>query len=57
MIDAVVTKIIWSEPKFYYKKYWVKVGFNVMCGSGTTALMFDTIEEAKALKVGYEFLT
>jgi hypothetical protein len=54
LIDAVVTRIISRSPRFYYKKYWVKVEFNAMGVLGVKNLMFNTIEEAEALKVGHE---
>lgn len=56
LLDAKVTKIISSKPKFKYDKYLVKVEYECYGLNSSTYLMFDTENEALDLKIGHEFL-
>lgn len=59
-LDGYVEEVI-SEP--YYNDYesgisrwWVKVSYVCEGIRSTTTLMFDTREEAEAVRTGYKFL-
>lgn len=54
-INAYVTKIIDDKPKFKYGKFWLTVEFDSYGTIGQCDLMFSTREEAKKIKIGYEF--
>ena len=56
LIDAFVTKIISRKPIFEFDKYWMKVEYKCCGLNSTTNLMFDTEEQAKAIKIGDKFL-
>lgn len=55
LVDCYVTKVL-TEPYFKYEKWWVKVEFNSygFCSYGTN-IMFDSLDEANNVKVGYKF--
>lgn len=53
-IDAWVIAVISGVYK-NYGKFWVKVSYTDMGGSGETTLMFDTPGEAIDVKEGYKF--
>lgn len=59
-LDGYVEEVL-SEP--YYDDYdsgifrwWVEVSYTCEGTESTTILMFDTREEAEAVKPGYKFL-
>lgn len=53
-IDAWVIAVISGVYK-NYGKFWVKVAYTDMGGTGETTLMFDTLGEALDVKEGYKF--
>lgn len=53
-VDAYVEEVI-GNPYYDNYKYWQKVKYSSYGISGTTTLMFDTIEQALSLFVGYKF--
>lgn len=55
LIDATVTSIS-DQVEIKYDKYFIKVTYIDMGGEGETFLMFDTLDEIKALEIGYKFL-
>lgn len=55
LIDHWVTAIL-SEPEERYNKFWVRVSYDCIGGKGESNLMFDTLEEAKQIKVNDKFL-
>lgn len=54
LIDATVTKVLSGVYK-NYNKFWVKVERDDIGGKSETTLMFDTLGDALAVKVGYKF--
>ncbi|WP_199722574.1 hypothetical protein [Parabacteroides sp. AF17-3] len=54
LIDAFVNKVL-SGVYEQYGKFWVKVSYTDMGGSGETTLMFDNPSEAIDVKEGYKF--
>ncbi len=54
LIDAFVNKVL-SGVYEQYGKFWVKVSYTDMGGSGETTLVFDTPGEAIDVKEGYKF--
>ena len=55
LIDATVVAVL-STPYEKYNKWWVDVNCVDMGGESKTNLMFDTIEEAEKVGLGYQFL-
>lgn len=56
LLDAYVTKIK-GEPVFKYGKWFVSVEANCYGSPTESELMFDTEEEARAVKIGHHYLT
>ena len=54
LVDAYVTAIL-AAPEYKYLKWWVKVEADVYGSKQQTELMFGTLDEALALKVGFKF--
>lgn len=54
LIDAFVNKVL-SGVYEQYGKFWVKVSYTDMGGSGEPPLVFDTPGEAIDVKEGYKF--
>lgn len=54
LIDAFVNNVL-SGVYEQYDKFWVKVSYTDMGGTGETTLMFDTPGEAIDVKEGYKF--
>lgn len=55
LIDCVVKEIIGSTIK-QYDKWWLKVSYNDIGIGGVTSIMFETIEDAQDVEIGYKFL-
>lgn len=56
LIDAVVTKV-YGEPVKLYNKWWVPCEYVSFGHTGTTRLMFESKEDAEAVKEGFRFVT
>lgn len=56
LLDAYVKEVL-SEPYQAYGRWWVKVKAECWGQYGEHEIMCDTIDEAKAIKVGHKFLT
>ena len=57
LIDGFVKSVISKKPYKRYDKWWVAVTFTAHSDKvGSTVLMFNTLEEALEVKVGYKFL-
>lgn len=54
-INAVVCEII-EEPYQKYNKFWQAVKYISYGVEGKTVLMFDSLEDCKKVKKGYQFL-
>lgn len=59
VIDAWVTKVL-CEPYYhcygsYRPRWWVKVEAEDMGGTTTDTLVFNTLEEAEKVQLGYKF--
>jgi hypothetical protein len=54
-LEAKVTKIISSKPKFEHNKWWINVEYDCYGLYSQTYLMFNTEESALDLKVGFIF--
>ena len=57
LIDGFVKSVISKKPYKKYGKWWVAVTFTAHSDRiGSTALMFDNLEDALKVKKGYKFL-
>lgn len=56
LVNCYVVEIL-GEPYEKYGRWWVSVRFDSYGVFSTTNLMFDSREEALAVKIGYEFLS
>ncbi len=55
LIEHWITAIL-SEPEERYNKFWVRVAYTCEGGKGESNLIFNTLEEAKQIKVNDKFL-
>ena len=55
LIDHWITAIL-SEPEEMYNKFWIRVSYTCEGGTGESNLMFETLDEAKSIKVNDKFL-
>lgn len=55
LVDCVVDVVL-TEPAFAYNKWWIVVKYNSWGRFSDCRLMFDTKEEALAIKPGHKFL-
>ena len=56
LLDAVVTKVL-SEPYYKYNRWFVTVEYDCWGSLSVSDLMFNTEDEAKAVIIGYKFVT
>jgi hypothetical protein len=57
LIHGFVKSVISKNPYKKYDKWWVSVTFTAHSDRiGSTVLMFNTLEDALKVKVGYKFL-
>lgn len=54
VLTGTVTKVL-SKPFFEYNKWWVKVEYNCYGRISKTELMFNSIDLALKVDIGFEF--
>jgi len=55
LLEAYVVEII-GEPYYKYDKIWQKIKYSCYGQMSESSLMFDDLEDLKAVKIGYKFL-
>lgn len=56
LVDCYVTKVL-GKPIFKYNHFFVPVEYDSYGRISTTEIMYETLEEAESIEIGYQFLS